>query len=103
MDSTIQDRIITSFHYALTPSGFLMLGTSESVERFPHLFESVDKRFKIYAKIHGKPQARAPENSRTQTVPPMFPGAQPVKFGIEEAYDLPREADRLILERFVPA
>ncbi|HEY3492200.1 MAG TPA: chemotaxis protein CheB, partial [Solirubrobacterales bacterium] len=28
MDSTLQDRVITSFHYALKPTGFLVLGTS---------------------------------------------------------------------------
>ena len=46
----LQKKIIPILHYALKPSGFLVLGSSESVSAFPELFSTVDKRHKIYAK-----------------------------------------------------
>jgi two-component system CheB/CheR fusion protein len=46
----LQKKIIPILHYALKPSGFLVLGSSESVSAFPDLFSTVDKKHKIYAK-----------------------------------------------------
>jgi two-component system CheB/CheR fusion protein len=46
----LQKKIIPILHYALKPSGFLMLGGSESVSAFPDLFSPVDKKHKIYSK-----------------------------------------------------
>ena len=46
----LQKRIIPILHYALKPSGFLILGGSESVAAFPDLFSVVDKKHKIYGK-----------------------------------------------------
>src|SRR5260370_22908351 len=46
----LQKKIIPILHYALKPSGFLELGSAESVSAFPDLFSTVDKKHKIYAK-----------------------------------------------------
>jgi two-component system CheB/CheR fusion protein len=46
----LQKKIIPILHYALKSSGFLVLGSSESVSAFPELFSMVDKKHKIYAK-----------------------------------------------------
>ena len=46
----LQKKIIPILHYALKPSGFLVLGGSESVSAFPDLFSTVDKKHKIYGK-----------------------------------------------------
>ncbi len=46
----LQKKIIPILHYALKPSGFLVLGSSESVSAFPELFSTLDKKHKIYAK-----------------------------------------------------
>ncbi len=46
----LQRKIIPILHYALKPSGFLVLGSSESVSAFPELFSTVDKKYRIYAK-----------------------------------------------------
>ena len=50
MGSVFQEKIIPSFHYALNPDGFLMLGTAESIGRFADRFRLEDGRNKIYAK-----------------------------------------------------
>ena len=38
------------FHYALKPTGFLMLGTSETVGGSADLFALADRKNKIYTK-----------------------------------------------------
>ena len=50
LEPPLQKRVIPMFHYALNPTGFLVLGTSESVGSFSDLFDVVDKKYKIYSK-----------------------------------------------------
>ena len=46
----LQQRVITTFHYALRPNRFLFLGTSEGVASQALLFTPIDKRFRLYAR-----------------------------------------------------
>ena len=56
----LQQRVIPIFHFALKPSGFLLLGKSEALGTFMDLFSLVDKRYKIYVqKSLGGPRAAA--------------------------------------------
>jgi two-component system CheB/CheR fusion protein len=48
LQRTVQDRIFDIFHYSLNPGGYLFLGTSESVEHLPDLFNVIDKGHRIY-------------------------------------------------------
>ncbi|MBQ0942875.1 PAS domain-containing protein [Ideonella sp. 4Y16] len=60
LDGTLQKRLIPLFHYALRPGGILLLGTSESIGEFNHLFEAVDRRAKVYRRLEDyldKPRA----------------------------------------------
>jgi two-component system, chemotaxis family, CheB/CheR fusion protein len=49
----LQNRILPVFHYALNPSGFLMLGPAESVTAAKELFRVVDKKNRIFQRIPG--------------------------------------------------
>ena len=44
----VQDRVFDIFHYSLNPGGYLFLGTSESAEHLPELFQVVDKTHRLY-------------------------------------------------------
>jgi two-component system CheB/CheR fusion protein len=44
----MQGQVIPTFHYALRPDGYLFLGSSESISHFADLFESVDKKSRIF-------------------------------------------------------
>ena len=46
----LQRKVMTVFHYGLKPSGFLMLGRSETTSAHADLFTLVDKKQKIYSK-----------------------------------------------------
>ncbi len=45
-----QKKVLGILHYAISGSGFVMLGTSESIGDAPELFSLVDRKNKIYAK-----------------------------------------------------
>jgi len=50
LESTVQRKAMSTFHYALKPQGFLFLGASESIGSFTELFEPIDKKHKLYVK-----------------------------------------------------
>jgi two-component system CheB/CheR fusion protein len=106
LSQSLQKRVIPIFHYALNPTGFLMLGSTEGLlGAGSELFEMTDKKQKIFRKrlvsspvsfgfSVGKqeqpsdgPQAMAPPKSQETNKIPM---------------ELQREADRLLLARYVP-
>jgi len=101
LEPPLQQRLFPTFHYALKPGGFLVLGTAETVGDHADLFELVDRPNKIYAR---RPVAsRVPPRPYTGgarasfPLPPLVPrptGSTP--------YDLQREADRVLLSRFAP-
>jgi two-component system CheB/CheR fusion protein len=101
----LQKRVIPLFHYALSASGFLLLGTSETIGAFSDLFTLIDKKHKIYAK---KPTATRP----TVDFVTRDYGAEKgdtgrgigkpseVEYG---GFDIRRETDRIILNKYSPA
>jgi two-component system CheB/CheR fusion protein len=48
MDAYIQKKALTTFHYALSNNGFLLLGKSETTAQVPELFIPLFKTSKVY-------------------------------------------------------
>src|SRR5579875_1087245 len=48
--SKLQSQLISTFHYALRPGGFLILGTSETIRDYSDLFSLADRKLKIYSR-----------------------------------------------------
>jgi two-component system, chemotaxis family, CheB/CheR fusion protein len=48
MGGDLQKRLIPLFHYALNPGAFLFLGSSETIGDFNNLFETLDRKSKLY-------------------------------------------------------
>jgi two-component system, chemotaxis family, CheB/CheR fusion protein len=48
LDRELQEQVCTTFHYALRPGGFLLLGASETADNPPGLFRSIDRNARIY-------------------------------------------------------
>ena len=108
MSPVLQKRVIPIFHYALKPTGFLMVGNTEGiVGAGAELFEPADKRHKIYLKkLVSSPVAFGIPRERFEHQVPVVGNhinatgeLEPVRTPIE----LQREADRLLLNRYVPA
>jgi two-component system CheB/CheR fusion protein len=53
LNAELQKPVIRMFHYALNPSGYLFLGTSETLTGFNHMFEPVDKKARIFRCVKG--------------------------------------------------
>ena len=48
LDRELQEQVCSTFNYALSPGGFLMLGTSESADSPAGLFRIVDRNARLY-------------------------------------------------------
>lgn len=101
LSDTLQERIMSLFHYSLNLSGFLLLGTSESVKTSLDLFTSVNEQFKIYAR---KLSLNRPLFSFT-TSSNLLVNVDSGKHLTEKIvnnFDLGREVDQLISNRYAP-
>ncbi len=50
MEPYLQKKALTTFHYALNPGGFLLLGKSETSTSVPNLFASASKTDKLFTR-----------------------------------------------------
>ena len=48
LDRELQELACNTFHYALNPNGFLLLGASETAENPPGRFQAFDRKARIY-------------------------------------------------------
>jgi two-component system CheB/CheR fusion protein len=101
-DQALQRQILSVFHYALKPRGFLVLGPSESVGQSADLFALVDKKHRIYARkaVPGRPGITFREDAAASPPHPEA-GARTAPAPIETDR-VQREADRVLLARHAP-
>jgi two-component system CheB/CheR fusion protein len=97
----LQRRVIPALHYALKPSGFLMLGSSENLGGFSDHFALVAKKDKIYQKRKATTRlttyfagadylpGRAPDMRTSRSAP--------------AAFTIEREVEHMLVSRFIPA
>ncbi len=101
MGETLQKRLMPIFHYSLKPTGFLMLGTSESTGKSSALFELVDRKSKVYTK---KLNVARPQFSFTTSNYPLakVENRQPLVQSASDVFDLQIETDQLIATHYAP-
>lgn len=106
LSSVLQKKVIPIFHYALKERGFLLVGNSEGLlGSGAEIFDLVDRKSKIYQK-KGVPSpvtfpltmSEAAEKTEEKPVPGEKEDA-PAKPPV----DVQREADRLLLSKYVPS
>lgn len=100
LGSVIQKKLLPIFHYGLKPTGFLMLGNSETVGEFVNLFAMVDKKYKIYfRKI-------APDRLRIELLPSKVPETlnppPPMREDTWNNQEIQKEADKIVLNQYAP-
>ena len=96
----LQKRVIPTFHYALNPNGFLLLGASETIGGFSELFEPIDRAHRIYARKSSSTRAY-PHFTADSMRSGRLPGGRERDAG-RPAVDWQREADRVVLGRYGP-
>jgi two-component system CheB/CheR fusion protein len=98
----LQRRVIERLHYALTPPGCLMLGSSEKLSQGTDLFQLLDRKHRIYSRreterrlLHYEPGKRI--------VAGHGPGVPAQKPRTQTVFDLRGESERLVMARYGPA
>lgn len=98
----LQTRLIPLFHYSLKSSGFLLLGSSESIGKHSELFTAIDIKYKVYTK---KQTASRPIFSFGTG------GSQPIALvnhpkqmneNQSDSFELQKKTDELILNHYAP-
>jgi two-component system, chemotaxis family, CheB/CheR fusion protein len=91
LGDALQKRLMPIFHYSLNPTGFLLLGTSETIGQHSDLFTLVEKKYRIYAK---KPSATRPTFSFTpSSYPTARVGDRQQRSASPEGFDLQNKVD----------
>jgi two-component system CheB/CheR fusion protein len=101
----LQEKIISTLHYALNPSGFLLLGNAESAASYPQMFTPLNKKSKIYSKkIGNHRQQRMFKTSRIRIQATASPvaKAQPISRASQNEAELQQLADRIVLRECAP-
>ncbi|MBD2139664.1 PAS domain-containing protein [Anabaena sp. FACHB-1237] len=101
LGAAVQKKVVPIFHYGLISTGFLMLGTSETVGEFSDLFTLVDKKYKIYAR----------KMTSTRLTIDLISSNYPVESATSQLLEnqsswndveIQKEADRIVLSQFSP-
>jgi len=100
MEPYLQKKALTTFHYALNPKGFLLLGKSETTGGVPDLFSPASKTDKLYIRkdVPGRFMqvtsqrseqilSRAVDHSKSETI----------------RTDFQKTADDILLTKYTPA
>ncbi len=105
-DAALQEIVIPLFHFALKPTGFLLLGTSESMSKFSELFTPVNQNINLFIKrstrnkiLYRFPTGRTASKSRNglEQVPVLLTNNQP-----QGCIDMNRQIDAVLLDSFAP-
>jgi len=95
MGPVLQKRAMAVFHYSLKPTGYLLLGKSEAVGRYPDLFTPVDRKFKIYSRkpTSGRPAINLPHRG-------FGTGKTDIRTDTGDGgFDFKKEADLILLSK----
>ncbi|MEO5890369.1 MAG: chemotaxis protein CheB [Ferruginibacter sp.] len=100
MEPYLQKKALTTFHYALVPKGYLLLGKSETCGSVPDLFDSYTKNDKLFLRkdvparyMHVASQ-RSEQNFRDIDTNTKTEG---------KLADFQKTADDILLSKFTPA
>jgi len=100
MDSFLQKKSLTTFHYALKENGFLLLGKSETAVPAAELFQSFDKAGKIYIRkqVSGRfVHSGLGPNGKLKTFKSDIQRKEIIK------EDFRKSADSILLSKYTPA
>ena len=106
LEPVLQSKVISLFHYAAKPGGFLVLGTSEGVGAATSLFSTEDRSHKIFSKKtstirHPVTFSLQRDAERGDTSTPLS-SSRPADPG-GSYLEAQKEFDRRLLSQYAPA
>ena len=106
-DAALQRRLLPLFHYSLRPGGLVLLGSSETMGRFNHLFTTLESKLRLYLRQDNIPGSNPdfllkslPSFTRNKKEPLMLPS---LTFETNPIDSLQAAADRVLLQVYAPA
>jgi len=105
LEPMLQKKIVSLFHYALRPTGFLTLGISEGVGSSTNLFSLIDRGSKIFAKkaIATHVPTGFSVDRKVSDLPFNPRVARATGEGSWSYPDFQKECDRRLLAQYAPA
>jgi two-component system CheB/CheR fusion protein len=100
MEPYLQKKAFTTFHYALNPKGFLLLGKSETTSGVPDLFASAEKNGKLYTRKDFASRFIHEVSPRTK-LNPIGTNNKPKTEKMRS--DFQKTADDIMLSKYSPA
>ena len=103
MDVFLQKRLLSAFHYALKPNGYLMLGAAETVGAQSDLFFSEDKKHRLYSKRAARmaPLDMGPLEEREPGERAAIPLVKPLREPVVHK-TIQQEANQLVMSKYAP-
>lgn len=106
-DATLQRRLLPLFHYSLRSGGVVLLGSSETMGRFNHLFTTLESKLRLYLRQDNVPGSNPdflmkslPSLTKIKKEPPMPPSST---LDTSPVDNLQAAADRVLLQVYAPA
>lgn len=100
LDSYLQKKALTTFHYALNPNGILWLGKSETTSGAKSHFKAIDKKGKLFSRLD-VPKRFIPSKGHRNEQSFMDLGGDGKTGNLSTDYQ--KTADDILLSRFTPA
>ncbi|MCB1887277.1 MAG: PAS domain-containing protein [Rhodocyclaceae bacterium] len=101
MQSALQERVLDTLSYALRATGILFLGSSESIGKFAHLYETVDRRARIFRRLGVDARAYRPVAIFPRRLQSDGGGASPLELDAGEG-ELERLTRSTLLKEHTP-
>ncbi len=100
MQQYLQKKAFSTFHYALNPHGYLLLGKSETSNSMPDLFLSIVKNDKLFIRKDTPSKfmlVAGPRSEKSVQDKSAYPKSEPMQT------DFQKTADEIILSKYTPA
>jgi two-component system CheB/CheR fusion protein len=102
LESEIQQKLLSMFHFALHEGGWLFLGNAETVNQQHDLFETVSRKWRIYRRIGPARAATLELPAPIRALPKLAPEETP-HGGVRRMSHVSAVAQMAILQRYAPA
>ncbi|HEY4355891.1 MAG TPA: CheR family methyltransferase [Acidobacteriaceae bacterium] len=103
-NQNLQRQVMRTFHYALEPSGYLLLGMSETLRDYDDWFGPIDRKNKMYSKLAAMMPGgyNLPMRRSVPSAGQLTHGQENHPDKIWSDLELQRAGDRVVLAHFSP-
>lgn len=100
MDTPLQKKIMSLFHFTLNENGYLFLGTSESIGEFSDLFSPIDVKAKLFKSKKLLTRQAAPALSSGE---PLQIGRADLERHKSKVPNVKEFVEKIVLDEYAPA